>query len=114
MSKYIDYKLILTVIAIPIVLVVLFPWPYFDVRIDYEPDYFANILSVLLNNHPVEYLHPGLTVTHLSAIFVRIAGFFESQESFILSLRFFFIFLNLTIISLSLSILNRNSTEHNE
>jgi hypothetical protein len=111
-SKYINYKLIFTVIAIPIVLVVLFPSPYFDVRIDYEPDYFANILSVLLNNHPVEYTHPGLTLTYLSAFFVRIVGFFESQESFILSLRFFFIFLNLTIISLSMSILNRNSTEH--
>ena len=34
MSKYIDYKLIFTVIAIPIVLVVLFPSPYFDVRIE--------------------------------------------------------------------------------
>ena len=113
MSKYIDYKLILTVIAIPIVLVVLFPSPYFDVRIDYEPDYFANILSVLLHNHPVEITHPGLTLTYLSAIFVRIAGFFESQESFILSLRFFFIFLNLTIISLSMSVLNRNISLNN-
>jgi len=112
MSKYIDYKLILTVIAVPIVLVVLFPSPYFDVSIDYEPDYFANILSVLLNNHPVDITHPGLTVTYLSAIFVRIVGFFESQESFILSLRFFFIFLNLTIIYLSMSVLNKNNTEH--
>tara|TARA_B100000586_G_C20101639_1_gene425179 strand:- start:2063 stop:2194 length:132 start_codon:yes stop_codon:yes gene_type:complete len=43
MSKYIDYKLILEVIAILIALVVLFPWPYFDVITDYEPDYFANI-----------------------------------------------------------------------
>ena len=112
MSKYIDYKLIFTVIAVPIVLVVLFPSPYFDVRIDYEPDYFANILNILLNNHPVDYHHPGITLTYLSAIFVSIAGFFESQESFILSLRFFFIFLNLTIIYLSMSVLNRNNTEH--
>jgi len=112
MNKYINYKLIFTVIAIPIVLVVLFPSPYFHVWIDYEPDYFANILSVLLHNHPVDYTHPGLTLTYLSSIFVSIVGFFESQESFILSLRFFFIFLNLTIIYLSMFVLNRNSTEH--
>ena len=82
MFKYINYKLIFTLIAIPIVLVVLFPSPYFDVRIDYEPDYFANILSVLLHNHPVDYTHPGLTLTYLSSIFVHIVGFFDVPVAF--------------------------------
>jgi hypothetical protein len=111
MSKYINYKLILLLIALPIVLVIVFPSPYFESWYDYEPDYFANLLSVLLNNHPVDYIHPGLTVTYLSAILIQIVGFFESQEALILSLRFFFLFLNLIIIYLSMSFLNKNNTE---
>jgi len=89
----------------------VFPSPYFESWYDYEPDYFANLLSVLLNNHPVDYIHPGLTITYLSAILIQIVGFFESQESLILSLRFFFLFLNLIIIYLSMSFLNKNNTK---
>ena len=101
MFKYIDYQLLLAIIAIPIILVVLFPSPYYHVWYDSEPDYIANTLGIYINNHPVDYIHPELIINYISSFFVHLAGSFDSMESIVKSLRMVLIYFNLLIIYLA-------------
>ena len=112
MSKYIDYQLLLAIIAIPIILVVLFPSPYYHVWYDAEPDYIANTLSIYINNHPVDYIHPGLTINYISSFFIHLVGSFDSMESLVKSLRMVLIYINLLIIYLAMVVLNKSEKHH--
>jgi len=112
MPKLTDYKLLIVFIAIPIILVGLFPSPYFHVWYDVEPDYIANILSIYTNSYPVDYVHPGLTITYLSSFFIHLVGDFDSLDSMIKSLRFLFIYLNLFLIYFALAVLNKSENHH--
>lgn len=106
----INYKLLILCVLIS-VLLIIFPSPYFNAIYDVEADYFANIMSVYLNGYPVDYLHPGTTITYLSAFFIKLFNF-ASQESLVLLLRFVFLFLNLLIICFSMATLNKSKNEH--
>ena len=112
MSKYIDYKLIILFAIIPIVLVVLFPSPFFNVWYDSEPDYFSNTLSMLINTHPVDYIHPGLTINYLSSLFIKLFGNYDSAESLIITLRLLLTYINLFIIYFSMIVLGRSENYH--
>ena len=62
-------------IAIIFLLVNFYPYPYYLIGsleggavYDGEPDYFANIISTILNGHSMDFLHPGIPLNYLSAI----------------------------------------------
>lgn len=112
MYKYTHYQLILVLLAIPIILGLLFPVPYFHVWYDSEPDYISNTLSMLTNNYPVDYIHPGITINYLSSIFIHIVGSFESLESLVKLLRVFLIYVNLLLIYLAMVVLNKSNQYH--
>ena len=65
---------------------------------DAEADYLANILSVITNGTTMDFLHPGIPVTYLSAFLIKTFNFIDTVEEIILSSRFVLLFLNLTFI----------------
>ena len=61
-------------IALIFLLIIFYPYPYDSIgsleglaAYDAEPDYFANIISTILNGHSMDFLHPGIPLNHLSA-----------------------------------------------
>ena len=61
-------------IALIFLLIIFYPYPYYLIgsleglaAYDAEPDYFANIISTILNGHSMDFLHPGIPLNHLSA-----------------------------------------------
>ncbi|MBT5399950.1 hypothetical protein HOL24_05355 [bacterium] len=93
---------VLLLFAFPVVITVIFPSPYFYVLYDSEPDYFSNIASLYINKHTVDYLHPGLPITYVSNIFLKLtAGSYQDPEKIILTLRLLWLYINILIIYIS-------------
>ena len=90
-----------------VLLTYFFPQPYYFIdgglsdksSYDAEADYLANILSILSNGHTMDFLHPGLPLTYLSALVIKLTGI-SSIESIILSSRTIILFINLICIYL--------------
>ena len=65
------------------VMINLHPYPYYligsiegNAAYDGEPDYFANIISTLINGHSMDFLHPGIPINYMSALSL---GFFSDN-----------------------------------
>ncbi|MBT5399069.1 hypothetical protein HOL24_00850 [bacterium] len=92
-----EYISSLIVFSLIILVILVFPSPYYDVWYDSEPDYIANSLSIYFNGNPVDYLHPGITLTYTSSLLISLFHPFDSVESMILFLRAVFVCVNLAV-----------------
>ncbi len=112
MVEIISVRFVLLTLAItfPLLVLFFFPSPFFGVAYDSEADYFSNILSLYVNGHPVDYLHPGTPITY-GAYFILNFFQFDNAESFILFVRGVLLYINIILIYVSSRIIkNVNST----
>ena len=88
------------------VLTIFFPQPYYFINggielkgsYDAEADYFANIISAYINGHSMDFVHPGLPITYLSASLIHLFTSVDTVEEIILLSRANLLFLNLIFI----------------
>mgnify|MGYP000648554847 CR=1 FL=1 len=94
----------------------LFPQPYYLINgnigphssYDGEADYLADTLNTFGKGHSMSFLHPGLPITYLSAMIMKLTGIY-SIESIILSSRAFLLSLNLVLIYIGSRIVLKQS-----
>jgi len=84
---------------------ILFSYPYYSIgsiggnsAYDGEPDYFANIISTLINGHSMDFLHPGIPINQLSAFMINLFSSTLTVEQIIELSRATIIFFNCTMI----------------
>ena len=82
------------------VLTIFFPQSYYFIAgaYDAEADYFANIISAYINGHSMDFVHPGLPITYLSASLIHLFTSVDTVEEIILLSRANLLFLNLIFI----------------
>lgn len=86
-------------------LVYFYPYPYFliggldgGIGYDAEPDYFANIISSMVNGHSMDFLHPGILLHKIIALILSFSSEALSVENIILLSRSTILFLNGVLI----------------
>jgi hypothetical protein len=91
--------------AITYILSFLYPYPYFAVgglsggaSYDGEPDYFANIISGLLNGHSMDFLHPGIPITFMSKSILGLFADTYTVKEIVSTSRAFLVFTNFLMI----------------
>jgi len=84
---------------------ILFSYPYYSIgsvgensAYDGEPDYFANIISTLINGHSMDFLHPGVPINQLSAFMINLFSSTLTVEQIIEISRAIIIFFNCMMI----------------
>ena len=97
----------------------LFPAPYFFISdtsgaaaYDSEPDYFANIISFMMNGHSMDFLHPGIPIHSVSGTILSFFNTKFSTEEIILISRAILLFLNFLFIYIGSRIILQQSILH--
>ena len=106
LRKIFEIILVSTLLTIFSYLVcIVYAYPYFSIgsiggngAYDGEPDYFANIISTLVNGHSMDFLHPGVPINQISAFFIGIFSSILTVEEVIEFSRFLVLFLNCLMI----------------
>ena len=76
---------------VTVLLIYVFPSPFYFIgggaelnsSYDSEIDYLANITSTLVNGHPMDFLHPGVTLNYVSLFVTNLFAQTDSVEEII-------------------------------
>ena len=88
-------------LMLALLLTSLHPYPYHligsiggSAAYDGEPDYFANIISTIVNGHSMDFLHPGIPINQISALSLSFFSEPFSAEQVIIFSRATILFVN--------------------
>jgi len=89
-------------------LTIFFPYPYYAEHFEFgnklpatydsSADYISEILSVYVNGHSMDYLHPGLPIKYFSAFLMKLMGNLNTVEAINFVSRTYLLFFNLISI----------------
>lgn len=113
LEKILDLSKILIFFSAPILYLILFPSPYYLSNwYDVEATYISNIISFYTDGFVVDFLHPGTFTIYIGALFIKVFGYFDNLDHFVISLRSFYTYFNIIIIFISLKFILKLKVEY--